>query len=741
VPATKHLFTSVKFLDSLGLLVYSWDPTGDRPQAAFHSRSFVNLTGYPLPRFKDRTFWSSIVHEEDQELFSRMMEQLKRGTPCSEHYRVIHKGGGVLWVSDRARPILRRGKVVRVEGLVRDISERMQIQEALREAEARFRIALKNSPIAVFNQDKDLRYTFLYNAQLVLDAEATIGGNDFDIFPYEDAVCSTAIKQRILDSEALVRDEFKVTQNGITTYLDLTGEPLRDANGQIVGITCATMDITDRRVAEEKLRESESRFRSIFENAAVGVALVDRRGKVITANDAYCRFLGCLRDDLALEEYPEYACPDESYVTEVLAGGTTDGYGIERRHIRRDGEAVWGRINLSVVRDSCGIPQYTVVVCEDVTKRKQAEEALQANQRLLQRITDSTPTLIYIFDIVKHQNIFLNKSASAFLGCSHNPNRSVLEKIHPDDLSVWEGVRTRLAEADDEDLLEATFRLKSRQRNWRTLRTWSMVFSRDPDGSAREILSCAMDITEHQEALREIQLYHGQLLSLASEISLAQEHERRQIAVALHDQIGQLLAMARMKLRASLKPIHEGQLRENLSQVTALIEETLKETRSLTFELSPPILAELGFEAAVSWLAKHMGERFGLRVELRKSKTELSLSPEMAAVLYQAVRELLMNVIKHAQVDSARVSIREQDQKVYVSVRDRGAGFDPGVIENPVRMDGFGLFSIRERLRYFGGRVSVESKPERGTVVTLVAPTGPLTAGRLDGPQASKGGL
>jgi PAS domain S-box-containing protein len=638
MPATKHAFTSVEFLASLGLLLYDWDPTGDRPQAAFHSRSFANLTGFPPSRFKDWRFWSSIVHEEDRELFSRMIEQLKEGVPSIERYRVIRKSGEVLWVSDRAVPIIRRRKVVLIEGLLRDISETMRTQEALREAEARFRIALKNSPIAVFNQDRDLRYTFLYNPQFELDPEATLGKNDFDIFPYEDAARLTTVKQRVLDSGTLIRDELKLTNGGKTVYLDLTGEPLRDTNEQIVGITCATMDITDRRVAEEKVRESESRFRSIFENAAVGVALVDRLGKVITANEAYCRFVGCPRNALALEEYPEYAWPDESSVAEVLAGGTGDGYGIEKRYVRRDGQEVWGRVNLSVVKDSRGVPQYTVVVCEDVTTRKQTEEALRENQRLLQRISDSTPTLIYILDVVEHQNVYLNKSALAFLGHSRTPSRSVLERIHPDDLSVWEHTRARLAEAGDEDLLEATFRLKSRQGDWRTLQTWNMVFARDSEGRAREILSCAMDITEHQEALREIKLYQEQLLSLASEISLAQEHERRQIAVALHDQIGQLLAMARMKLRATLKPVHEGELRENLSQVTALIEETLRETRSLTFELSPPILAELGLESAVSWLATHMEERFGLKVELRRSKAELSLSPEMAAVLYQAVR-------------------------------------------------------------------------------------------------------
>ena len=722
MPKMKYHFTSAKFLDSLGLLLYSWDPWRNHPQVSYHSPSFAKLTGYPLSRFNDWTFWVSLVHPDDQALMREIMETLKQGKQCIKHYRILNRAGKVLWVSDRARPILRKRKVIRIEGVVRNITETKRIEEALREAEARFRIALQNTPIAVFNQDLDLRYTWLYKPQLGLNAEATIGKNDFEIFPHEDAIHSSAIKQRIIDTGAIVRDEFKVTQNGETTYLDLTGEPLRDALGQVIGITCATMDITERRIAEEKLRESETRFRSIFENAAVGVALVDRAGRISTANDAYCRFLGQSLDDLTLEEYPEYACPDESSISRVFAGGTADGYGIEKRYFRPDGKTVWGRINLSVVKDHHDISQYTVVVCEDVTKRKQAEEALRENQRLLQRITDSTPTLIYIFGIVDRQSIYTNKTVAAFLSPSKNQNHSIMDNIHPEDMAVWEHMRAQLTVAKDDDVIEATFRVKSRQKSWRTLQTWNMVFSRSHDGSAKEILGSAMDITEHQTALREIQQYQQQLLSLASEMSLAEEHERRQIAGALHDQIGQMLAMARMKLRAAQKPVQKGPLKENLNQVTELIEDALKQTRSLTFELSPPILEELGFEAAVSWLVNQMSDRFGLLVKLQRSHARVSVSLEMAVVLYQAVRELLVNVIKHAQVESAQVSIRQQDEMVQVCVRDKGIGFDPNLIQKSFNPEGFGLFSIRERLKYFGGSIAVESKPGRGTVVKLIAP-------------------
>ena len=627
-----------------------------------------------------------------------------------------------MWVSDRAIPIVLRKKVIKIEGIIRDITESVRIEEALKESEARFRIALQNSPIAVFNQDTALRYTWLYKPQFGLDTARTIGKNDFDIFPYEDAVHSTAIKQRILDTKALIRDEFKVTQYGQTTYLDLTGEPLRDSFGHIIGITCATMDITERKMAEEKIRESEARFRSIFENAAVGVALVNKNGRIITANETYCQFLGLSQMELLNEKHPEYTWSDESTSNETHVEESIDHHSFEKRFIRSDGKTVWGRVNLSVVKDSKGVPKFTVVVCEDITKRKQAEEALRENQRILQRITDSTPTLICIFNMIERKNIYTNRAAAAFLDDSSGQAVFIMATIHPDDQKVWEQLQTRLCKAKDDEVIEATFRMRDRYGTWSTLQSWNMVFSRSLDGSAKDILASAIDITEHKNALQAIQEYQRQLLSLASEMCISEEHERRQIAVALHDQIGQMLAMARMKLRAELKSVEESQFKENLNQVTELIEDALKQTRSLTFELSPPILEELGFEPALLWLVNQMKDRFGLTVRFNKVRVPVSLEYEMTILMYQAVRELLMNVIKHAQVRSAKVSITQKHGLILIMVKDHGVGFDSAAIENEFRPGGFGLFSIRERLKYVGGNIQIESQPGKGTTVKIMAP-------------------
>jgi PAS domain S-box-containing protein len=147
--------------------------------------------------------------------------------------------------------------------LLLETAERKQAQEALRESEERFRLVLKNSPITVLNQDNDLRYTWLYNPQLGYRIEDVLGKKDADIFSQEDASRLSEIKSRVLETGVAAREEAKVTVKGRLFYWDLTVEPVLDSIGQVIGITCAAMDITERTRAEQELRKSRAQLRAL----------------------------------------------------------------------------------------------------------------------------------------------------------------------------------------------------------------------------------------------------------------------------------------------------------------------------------------------------------------------------------------------------------------------------------------------------------------------------------------------
>ena len=162
---------------------------------------------------------------------------------------------------------------------------------------------------------------------------------------------------------------------------------------------------------------------------------------------------------------------------------------------------------------------------------------------------------------------------------------------------------------------------------------------------------------------------------------------------------------------------------KSLEEILNIVEQTIKDTRSLTFELSPPILYQLGFEAALEWLVEQMYEQYGILAIFEDDKKPKPLNEDVLVLLFQAVRELLINVTKHARTQNVKVSTRRDDNHIQVSVEDEGVGF---VVSKSGSSDynskGFGLFSIEERLDHLGGHLEIESGPERGTRVALFAP-------------------
>jgi len=232
----------------------------------------------------------------------------------------------------------------------------------------------------------------------------------------------------------------------------------------------------------------------------------------------------------------------------------------------------------------------------------------------------------------------------------------------------------------------------------------------------------AKAIEELQNEISERKTAQEKLRYLAKELTLAEERLRRRIATDVHDHIGQNLAISKIKLESLRETTSSPELTASLEEICQLIAQIIESSRSLTFELSPPVLYELGFEAAVEWLVRHARQKHGLSTDFKSDGRPKPLSDDIRVLLFQAVRELLVNVAKHAQARNATVSTRKVGNQIQVTVEDDGVGFDTSKISSrDYKTSGFGLLSIRERLRSIGGRFEIDSKPGRGTRVTLTA--------------------
>lgn len=223
-----------------------------------------------------------------------------------------------------------------------------------------------------------------------------------------------------------------------------------------------------------------------------------------------------------------------------------------------------------------------------------------------------------------------------------------------------------------------------------------------------------------EERLRSAQ---KNLRAMASEIVLSDERSRQHFAADLHDSVVQTLGAAKLRmqlLRDHIKP--EGL--KMMSDLQDMITQSISQARFIMAEMSPPVLNELGFIPALEWLAEQIESQHGIPVNFSSKKSSHRMVHEIQVLLFQAVRELLMNVVKHSRAKQVFLIVSERAGKIRIEVKDDGIGMNK---RNAFRSDlssGFGLFSIRERLKHFGGQLKIKSEHGKGTTVLIQAPKG-----------------
>jgi len=246
---------------------------------------------------------------------------------------------------------------------------------------------------------------------------------------------------------------------------------------------------------------------------------------------------------------------------------------------------------------------------------------------------------------------------------------------------------------------------------------------RDKNGTLTSWVCVVRDITEQRQTEAKLDLTRRKLRALAAELTVVEERERRKIAAQLHDQLGATLAMGKVKLATVRREAQGTPLAQGLEEVDGLIREAVEATRSLTWELSPPILYQLGLSAALEWLCEDCGKRHDLAIAFSQLGEPGDLSDELRFLLFSSVRELLLNTVKHAQANRVSVTLAWTESTVLCQVQDDGHGFEAsevGSLQEAHRS--FGLFNIQERVAELDGRMDITSAPGEGTTISLMLP-------------------
>jgi PAS domain S-box-containing protein len=449
-------------------------------------------------------------------------------------------------------------------------------------------------------------------------------------------------------------------------------------------------------------------------DATTELAMVlDKEGRILALNEtAAHRFEKTREEAVGLNVFdllePEVAISRKAHGEEVIRTGKSVRFGDRRR----------GRLfdtNVHPIFDEQGRVIRVAVYARDVTDQHVVERMLIESEGRFRQLSEAAFEAVVIHDdgvLLEANDQFFEMfgftreelSGKNALAMTMTPEsvRLAMQKIASGETKPYEAIGVK----KDGAKIDIEIRVRLTDYEGRKVR-----------------VGVIRDVTLQKQFEKRLLSYQDNLRSLASELSLAEARERRRIATEVHDHIGQNLAFAKIRLTELKKTVGATGYVGRLQEVVDFIDSAIRDIRSLVSELSPAVLYELGFVPAIRQVIHEILKRHGIACSIEDDGRPKPLGENMMVLLFQAVRELLINVVKHASASAASVSVTRTDDQIRVQVKDNGVGFDL-TKSDLYRMNdrGYGLFSIRERLEPLGGRLGVRSEPDRGTEVTLWAP-------------------
>jgi len=543
----------------------------------------------------------------------------------------------------------------------------------------------------------------------------------------------------------------------------------------IEALSVSFVEALMRRRAEQQVRQSEQKYKELFESAREAIIIMDLDGKITDANRIVEEY-GLKRDQLLGKSIFDFipvnhrarAAKDFG---ELCHGTVVKG---EMEVIAPKGSFTVEYRDNPIVREGQIVAVQAILM--DITERKMVTDKLMRLSKILKMIARVNQDMF----LIKDRNRLLQSVCRrivghpykmVWIGFCDGPTKKVVPaaqagfeegylnsiKVTYDDSEYGRGptgtaIRTNkpcVVRSTAKDPVYEPWRKEALKRGCRSSAAIPIVsgervigalnvYSEKEDAFGDEEIGLleelAHDIStglraideenKRIEAEKNLKTYQAELKSLASELVLAEERERRRIAAGIHDGISQKLALAKMELQLLIRSPGKSKIPASLDSVCSRIDEAIKDAHSLTFELSNPALYDLSFAAAIElWLLEQIQKKHGIKCTVIADEQAVPLDENSKVVLFRALRELAVNVVKHAKATALTVAIEKLEDSVQITCKDDGLGFTPSE-GGPLPRDvgGFGLFNIKERLEYLGGGMKLESAPGRGTLITLSLP-------------------
>lgn len=649
-----------------------------------------------------------------------------------------------------------RGKNIKMKGEefilgnFRDITERKQAEQKLKESEEKYKRLINGLPDIVYIYNRNMGATYWSN-----QVKDVLGFEPLDLtkdpFLWTNAIHKDDRKRVIkILSEIREGDKFDIEYrirdaNGAMRRFRDRGFSIRNYSGEIVIEGVAT-DITERKRAEQDLKESESKFKALFEQSAVGLAVTDIEGAFVKVNRHLCDMLGYSEEELLSKTVIDITHPDdmekEIQIGDKVIRGKQDEIVMEKRYKTKNGDYIWAYMHTNFIRDKNGNPDYIIGAAIDITERKEAELALKESEEKFSVIFNMSQSLICVADINAATFKFINPSFKKVLGFSEEDllGKPFYEFIHPDDLESTNRVVEKELKAGVHVIhFENRYICKDNTYRW-------LDWNSYPIPEKGITYAIAHDVTERKKSVLALKKSEESLQKYNAELMEANAEKDKFISVLAHDlksPFNGIMGMSEI-LVDEFVDMDEDELRQALTSIRDSSKNTLKLLNNL-LDWARSRRGKTPFKPNIDNigdLVREIVDLFKTSADNKKVKLDVDIPNDIEAevdwdMVQSIVRNLLSNAIKYSRENgTVRIKLARNENCVEISIADEGAGIDENTLENLFnigaaksvigtageRGTGFGLLVCKEFAEKHGGSIEARSKLGEGSVFTARLP-------------------
>jgi len=703
------------------------------------NRALCNTTGYSMDVLLKMSFLD-ILTKESTIKGKNMLRMVAESGEARADLSFIHSNGLERWWAIEVVML----SETRILGFAKDITQRIQLEETLRSH--RVELEMQNEELTLTKVQAEVaskKYAELFDfapsgfftlsEQKVIQELNHSGArmlgiskqrkrlinNNFDFYVSEntklvfDSFIRTVFKNKTKEKcEVLL-----VTDDNRPAFVHIEGIVSENGESCLINV----VDITERKQAEETLRESEEKFRSVTQSATDAIITTDSEGFILGWNRGAEKIFGYSEKEIAgrtLSDIMPDQLADQYTIDSLLIGGDYfhTGKTIEKSGLHKNGYDFPIECSLTDWESVSG--KYFTAVIRDITQRKQIEKVLiesESNLAAAQRIAQMGS---WEWDMVsktakwsKEMYRIFDLNTDSFDG----KPESLIQVIHPDDIKLFtDSLKNDLNPADAPT---HEYRVIHKDGSVHNIFAEGNIEYNEAGKPVRKI-SIVQDITERKRIEDELKASLEQLHQLTNYIEKVREDERKSISRDLHDDLGQALTAVIMDLGIIKRDVSDTKVTARITKVSSLVSETIKTIQRLTYQLRPDIIDDLGIDAAIEWYTKEFAQRNQVEVILNLD-SEITIAPDASLTIFRIMQESLTNIARHSRATRVDIKLSKTADSIHFDISDNGIGITN---EELNAKKSFGIIGMKERAASLGGTCDIYRQNDKGTTIKLIFP-------------------